>query len=249
MASVTKVAYESSSSLINMTSQLGQPNSSYVNEPASSLLTDWCFDTNPSFNNCFLPTSNNLTTLVQQTTLGNLPTLVNKPPDLDIEEYFNNKNSILYDKKTKKLKGKAPNAFMIYRLSQIKDLKGKRHTPEFINNVISNGWAKLLQEERAHYLWLSRALQRRLDQTYNQGRTTAGLGKKHSKIKRKHVTEEIDNKGTGIIEAEMPSGNVVYEVGFTGKLCPRFIFPENKQLVSDSAETKTCQPFTTGCIA
>ncbi|KAJ1848749.1 hypothetical protein LPJ57_008502, partial [Coemansia sp. RSA 486] len=133
-ASTTKVPYESSSPLINTTSQLGQSNSSYVNEPASSLLTNWSFDTNPSFNSCLPPTSNDLATLVQQTTLDNLPTLVNKPPDLDIEEYFNNENSMLYDKKTKKLKGKAPNAFMIYRLSQIKDLKGKRHTPEFINN-------------------------------------------------------------------------------------------------------------------
>ncbi|KAJ2394522.1 hypothetical protein GGI05_002000 [Coemansia sp. RSA 2603] len=122
------------------------------------------------------------------------PHLVNKPPTADIEYYFNNKNSVLYDKRTRKLKERAPNAFMLYRLSQIKDLKGKRHSPTFINNTISNAWASLPLEDKGFYSDLSRLLQTRLNAIHKQSANTP----KTSKPKQPdiHNNSETDKDST-----------------------------------------------------
>ncbi|KAJ1719397.1 hypothetical protein LPJ53_005840, partial [Coemansia erecta] len=66
---------------------------------------------------------------------------------------------------------------MLYRLSQVKDLKGKRHSPTFINNTISNGWAMLPLEDKGFYTDLSRLLQTRLNAIHKQSASTPSTSK------------------------------------------------------------------------
>ncbi|KAJ2003999.1 hypothetical protein GGI04_002760 [Coemansia thaxteri] len=64
---------------------------------------------------------------------------------------------------TGKLKTKAPNAFMLFRLHAVKPLKGTRMTAGEINQSISNKWNQMPQEEKDLYKLLSRKIQSQLD--------------------------------------------------------------------------------------
>ncbi|KAJ2479446.1 hypothetical protein EV174_004021, partial [Coemansia sp. RSA 2320] len=72
-------------------------------------------------------------------------------------------NKWLYQMPTGKLKTKAPNAFMLFRLHAVKPLKGTRMTAGEINQSISNKWNQMPQEEKDLYKLLSRKIQSQLD--------------------------------------------------------------------------------------
>ncbi|KAJ1817314.1 hypothetical protein LPJ75_001754 [Coemansia sp. RSA 2598] len=215
-----------------------QSNSLCQPESTATSLANWTFGGASEFNNAFPLNPDVFTNMPHRTTSNSTLTLTNKPMNLDIETYFSDKSSILYDKKTKKLKDKAPNAFMIYRLSQIKDLKGKRYTPVFINNAISAGWASLHQEERALYLWLSRSLQRRLDIIRCQGRASARHSKKRFGAARRSdaMKKNTDDDRLATLKTPKSGECSVLEINCNGKLSQLSVFPQDGYFLN-TAET------------
>ncbi|KAJ2568573.1 hypothetical protein IW140_003779 [Coemansia sp. RSA 1813] len=71
--------------------------------------------------------------------------------------------SILYHKISGKLKKKAPNAYMLFRLQLIKEFKGIGYKPDQINSIISNLWSQLSKENKGRYTCASRDIQKYLD--------------------------------------------------------------------------------------
>ncbi|KAJ2728513.1 hypothetical protein IW152_005949, partial [Coemansia sp. BCRC 34962] len=70
---------------------------------------------------------------------------------------------LLYNKKNGKLKTKAPNAFMLFRLSVIKSLKGTKMSANEINMEISRKWNSFSESKKNTYKTLSRKMQNQLD--------------------------------------------------------------------------------------
>ncbi|KAJ2742721.1 hypothetical protein GGI20_004285 [Coemansia sp. BCRC 34301] len=72
-------------------------------------------------------------------------------------------NKLLYHKNSGKLKTKAPNAFMLFRLSVVKSLKGTNRSANEINSNISGQWNDMSPHERQRYKTVSRRIQSQLD--------------------------------------------------------------------------------------
>ncbi|KAJ2324140.1 hypothetical protein GGI00_005416 [Coemansia sp. RSA 2681] len=73
------------------------------------------------------------------------------------------RNTLLFHKTSGKLKTKAPNAFMLFRLSVIKSLKGTNRSANEINMNISGRWNSMSLQEQGRYKAGSRKIQRLLD--------------------------------------------------------------------------------------
>ncbi|KAJ2751293.1 hypothetical protein H4R27_004179, partial [Coemansia aciculifera] len=72
-------------------------------------------------------------------------------------------SKLLYQKSDGKLKTKAPNAFMLFRLSVIKSLKGTKRTANEINMDISGRWNSFSESQKNRYKTMSRKMQNQLD--------------------------------------------------------------------------------------
>ncbi|KAJ2890555.1 hypothetical protein GGI21_006129, partial [Coemansia aciculifera] len=77
------------------------------------------------------------------------------------------RNRLLYHKSNGKLKTKAPNAFMLYRLSVVKSLKGTSRSAHEINNSISGWWRSMSPQEQQKYKTISRKMQSQLNEMNN----------------------------------------------------------------------------------
>ncbi|KAJ1733663.1 hypothetical protein LPJ72_002754 [Coemansia sp. Benny D160-2] len=75
--------------------------------------------------------------------------------------------SDIYDKISGKLKKRAPNAYMLFRLQLIKYFKGTGHKPDQINSIISRLWGNLDSSNKQNYILVSRKIQRCLDHGAN----------------------------------------------------------------------------------
>ncbi|KAJ2493323.1 hypothetical protein IWW47_004880, partial [Coemansia sp. RSA 2052] len=73
------------------------------------------------------------------------------------------RDTLLFHKTSGKLKTKAPNAFMLFRLSVIKSLKGTNRSANEINMNISGRWNNMSLQEQGRYKAGSRKIQRLLD--------------------------------------------------------------------------------------
>ncbi|KAJ1890798.1 hypothetical protein LPJ66_007274 [Kickxella alabastrina] len=122
-------------------------------------------------------------------------------PSKDISAYFSEKRSMLYCKKTKMLKTKAPNAYMLFRLDHIKSVKGQGYSATNINEVISRAWAKLSLSKKTHYTELSRGLQQKLSTLHRQ---TPSLSKPK---KFKSPTKAVKKDEANYVDVEVVPDN------------------------------------------
>ncbi|KAJ2040932.1 hypothetical protein H4S03_000702 [Coemansia sp. S3946] len=99
----------------------------------------------------------------------NLPALVDSvaTPAL-YSPHIDETNKLLYQKSDGKLKTKAPNAFMLFRLSVIKSLKGTKRTANEINMDISRKWNNFSESQKNRYKTMSRKMQSQLDLMNNR---------------------------------------------------------------------------------
>lgn len=70
----------------------------------------------------------------------------------------------LVNKNTNKLRAKAPNAFMLFRMQYVSQFKGKKHSPKFITKTISHLWNNLEGAFRKKYTSVSNKWQVILDE-------------------------------------------------------------------------------------
>ncbi|KAJ1985523.1 hypothetical protein GGI25_006502, partial [Coemansia spiralis] len=76
--------------------------------------------------------------------------------------------AMLFDRKSGKLKKKAPNPYMVYRLQLVPHFKGHGYSAEGINKVLSELWKGLNVRGKNAYKLQSRNIQAYLDKENNQ---------------------------------------------------------------------------------